>query len=459
MSFVLAVLGALAPETSSQPLDPTARDVQTLIRARRLIHTRDYARARALLVSLESTPGLEPEIEDQADASLEFIDRLFTVRTRSVGLVAPLSGPYSAIGEAMVRAMKLTLDTGDGPKVVVADTKGTPEGAAAAVERLVLEDNVVAILGPIGDKESRAAAFRASELEVPILTMASARDLPALSPWVFRHRVTPTQQAEAIASHALFELGARTFAIIYPDDDYGRAMRDAFWDVVQAAGAEVRGAVAYGPTDRVEDAVRKLVGGYHEGARRDSFEIRRGDKEVRYRPVVDFEALFVADGPRKAREILSTVAYFDVPIATRPEDLQRLPRKVQILGPATWNGPAMTRGLEPAVQNARFPGTMLPDSPREEVRAFTARFRARYGRSPGSLEAQAHDAAGWMWLAWSRGRREGRPGVQRALLGTSGFVGLTGEVTVEPDGGTITSLPILTVRGSAIVPVGYVRAR
>ena len=32
------------------------------------------------------------------------------------------------------------------------------------------------------------------------------------------------------------DLGAQTFAVLYPADNYGRGLRDLFWDAVESAG-------------------------------------------------------------------------------------------------------------------------------------------------------------------------------------------------------------------------------
>lgn len=459
------LLLALAPHpASAQGQAAAADDRARLAEALRELHQRSFARARQMLEGLLASPGLDPEVEELAQLQLARIRRRFTVHTQRIGLIAPLSGQYQGLGEALVRGARLALEQAGGPSIIVEDSQGTPEGAAAAVDRLVHEQGVVALLGPLGDRECRAAALRATELELPIVLLGAAEDLPGLSPWVFRHRISPEDQARAIASHALLDLGMRSFAILYPDDAYGRAMMNAFWDVVERGGGEVRGAEAYpaqGAARDVDPAVRRLLGGFYAKARQEPFEIKgKKSKQLAYQPVVDFEALFLPESPRRAREILSLVSYYDV--SFRHDDGKMLVAgsraahtPVQVLGPGSWNSPLLARGAEPVVQGAHFPGTLVPDSPQPVVRSFVQAYHARHRRMPSELEAQAYDAAGWLFVAWQRGAGQGRPAVQAALLRVGGFVGVGGVVHVGPDGGTRTEPTILTVRGAALIPLLY----
>ncbi|MBM4319175.1 MAG: hypothetical protein FJ125_04260, partial [Deltaproteobacteria bacterium] len=281
------------------------------------------------------------------------------------------------------------------------------------------------------------------------------------SPWAFRHRVTPEDQARAIAEHALFDLGLRSFAILYPDDPYGRTMMNAFWDAVNGGGGEVRGAESYpGRGREYTPAVRRLLGGYHAGARSEPFEIKGKGKQVAYQPYVDFEALFLPESPGRAREILSLVSFYDVRFrqadGSSPEQEgggRTSHTPVQVLGPGSWNGPAIARGTEPVVQGAHLPGVLVHESPQPLVQAFLHSFRTRHRRQAGELEAQAYDAAGWLFVAWQRSAQRGRQAVQAALLQVGGFQGVGGTVRVLPDGGTRTALAILTVRGSTVAPL------
>src|SRR3990170_354043 len=67
-----------------------------------------------------------------------------------VGLLLPLSGSRADVGQALLNAAQLALFDLGGERftLVVRDTQGTPEGAAAAAEAVLAEDAAL-ILGPL----------------------------------------------------------------------------------------------------------------------------------------------------------------------------------------------------------------------------------------------------------------------------------------------------------------------
>ncbi|MBM4319837.1 MAG: hypothetical protein FJ125_07720, partial [Deltaproteobacteria bacterium] len=152
-SWSAALLLALVILTTSPAAGQERAGEAELAEALQQLHLRSFARGRELLTSLLARPELDRQVEERARQQLERLQRRFTVHTQRIGLLAPLSGRYRQIGEAVVQGAELALQLDGGPTVVREDSQGTPEGAAAAVERLVLEQGVVALLGPVGDRE------------------------------------------------------------------------------------------------------------------------------------------------------------------------------------------------------------------------------------------------------------------------------------------------------------------
>ena len=80
--------------------------------------------------------------------------------------------PAPGAGEFELGTRELLDEGGDGSagarlRVVVRDTRGSPEQAAAAVRDLARDDDVVAIIGPIVREESEAAAREAERARIP----------------------------------------------------------------------------------------------------------------------------------------------------------------------------------------------------------------------------------------------------------------------------------------------------
>src|SRR3546814_2918644 len=91
-----------------------------------------------------------------------------------VGLLLPLSGSRADVGQALLNAAQLALFDLGGERftLVVRDTKGTPEGAAAAAEAALAEQAVL-LLGPLFATSAEAVKPIVDAAEVPMITFRS----------------------------------------------------------------------------------------------------------------------------------------------------------------------------------------------------------------------------------------------------------------------------------------------
>ena len=80
------------------------------------------------------------------------------------------------------------------------------------------------------------AAPRAEELSFPIITITQKSGIPQIGPHVFRLFLTPEAQARAVARYAVQVLGLNSFAIMHPDDAYGKAMSEYFQQEISTLG-------------------------------------------------------------------------------------------------------------------------------------------------------------------------------------------------------------------------------
>src|SRR5438445_696990 len=178
--------------------------------------------------------------QEAAEAMRTAVSPAGNVRTNLIGIVLPLTGEYKALSDLMLNAMALAVDLQNrgGVQVSIKDSKGEPDPAAQAVEELVRE-GAVAILGPIALAEGQAAAVRAQQLGVPILSLSRAEGLTQIGEYVFRDMPTNSAQARAIAQYAQKKLGARSFGILQPDSSYGEEVTRYFWDALEAGGSLV----------------------------------------------------------------------------------------------------------------------------------------------------------------------------------------------------------------------------
>ncbi|MBT8451409.1 MAG: penicillin-binding protein activator [Deltaproteobacteria bacterium] len=176
-----------------------------------------------------------------------------------VGALLPLSGRGREVGRQLLQGMQLAaLDEG-GPELIVEDTAGNAAQTSAAVESLITDQRVVAVLGPVGSRTTAAAARSAGRSTVPLLSFSASEGVTSASERVFRFLYSPRDELAALVRQARAR-GLSRFIILYPDHGYGRTMERLFDQEVAAAGGVYCEAVAYPPgTKSFVDYVRTVL--------------------------------------------------------------------------------------------------------------------------------------------------------------------------------------------------------
>ncbi|GMV43289.1 MAG: hypothetical protein AMXMBFR64_50050 [Myxococcales bacterium] len=359
---------------------------------------------------------------------LEALVRRYEARSGTdwkVGVLLPLSGPYQAIGQSALRSVQLALlDAGSPANLAVRDTRGDGARAAEGAEELVLSEQVAAVLGPVGVRETTDAASVLQDLAVPHVVLSSVSDLGGDDTWGFRLRATDRQvTAEVLRTAA--GMGIKTVAILHPDSGYGREVAAIARDLAPTFGLTAVGVVSYpaGTSDFREAirALRQAAGGLPD-------------------------SLFVPDSADAGRRLGSYLRAAGVPLRTSPGV-----RGVQLLGGSGWLDPRLIDPAERTTDNAVFAAPFFPDPSDPRARGFVDAFIARFAVGPTPFEAETYDSVRVLLDAMARaGGGADREALRRALRETVGHVGVTGVLSIRPDGTATRLLPVLTVDGDAI---------
>ena len=438
-------------------------------------HVRDFSRAEVLLGNLVQRYGDSPYAA-QAQDFLQLLRNRFRVDPKAVGVVLPLSGKYKQFGERSLQAIQLALGPRTGIKLAVKDTQGEPAIAAQAVESLVLENHVIAVLGPIFSTEALAAAVKAEELSVPLLSLSHREGLPEVGPNVFRTALTTAAQAKALVQVAFDVLHMRRFALLYPRNAYGLSFMSTFWDEVDKRQGDIVGAEIYEPdATTFREPVRRLVGRWQVSARPDyreavdalkqqkltplrmRSEMDRLDKSLP--PLVDFDALIIPDSGRTIGLLTPALAFEDIVLTHDPKVLDRIRRAtgqhalrpITLMGASTWNSPQLLDSCETYCEDAVFVDAYFAGSPETHVRDFIGAFReATGGAEPYLSEAQAFDTAGLVHQALSTGHPSDRHSLRDQLLQLGTYRGVTGNLRFAGGGEVQRSLFTLTIKEHGI---------
>ena len=150
----------------------------------------------------------------------------------AIGGLAPLSAPGTVVGgEAMRDAMLIAeedLNAAGGVlgckvEVVIADTEGLPEKAAAVMEKLITQDGVVAVGGDYHSSVGVASKDIADARGIPVVFAETWNDTITGDKQKYIFRIAPLSSwaSSTIWKHALLVPGIEKAAILTENTDYG----------------------------------------------------------------------------------------------------------------------------------------------------------------------------------------------------------------------------------------------
>ncbi len=425
-------------------------------RALTLYHLGDAQAQGALSDVLARYPGSK-----YAPSAKGLLDRLRArsaqpVKPGLVGVLVPQSpDAYAAYGRAALEGLKAAL--GDDAALIVRDTKGEAAEAVKGVEELAGQ-GVQVILGPILPGETEAAAVKAQELGIPMITLTRTEGITRVGNFIFRNMLTDSAQAEAIAHYAIDVRGYKKLAVLYPEVEYGKEMMSLFWRAAEAKGASFRAAESYPfDTTTFKSYAEHLVGRADLELRADwiqsvrelkaqgltPLQQKKALRKLRegLKPVVDFDAIFIADSARNVALVAPQLAVENV-VTDGCNDYEQKrifkttgehPKTVELLGWTAWFDPDfdLVQRAGRYVQCSVFVDGFFAESARPETQAFVAAFQKGYGHAPGLMEAEAHDAGRLIQEAQKRAPAT-REAFRDALAAVKGVRGATGDCSVGP---------------------------
>jgi len=415
-----AALLALA-QASRLPL--SADEAPRLAELERRTHALEESAALTPSGSGESGPATPPGAKTEAEAPSPGSGAVGTI-----GVVLPLSGQLAHYGEESLQGILLAAGifrggNEGGVRILVRDSGSRGPGAALAVQELAADPTVLAVLGPLGAAEAEAAAAQAEAAALPLLTLTAHDSVIAQRTHVFRVGVAPRDEATALAEYAVHELGLKRFAVLHPDDTYGRGMRDVFEDAVHARGATVTGVAAYQPgTTDFSGVMRTLAAG------------KLPTDEA---PAMPFDALFVPDSHEKVIIIAPQLAF---------NHLQPL----RLLGSHGWQSPDLLKMAGPQVEGAVLASPFDAGSSSPLVQEFVRQYQESIHAAPDVFAAQAFDAANLTLAELSRGASD-RESLRAGLLRVHETPGVAGTTTIRSDGNAEKRASLLGVQGGRFV--------
>lgn len=418
------------------------------------LEDREKDQARKYFSSVgEFLPGSDLALRAQDILSQLESSRL--VESKTVGVVLPLTGKNSAMGQKALRGVEMGLglnNPGSGFRLAVMDSEGNPDNARRGVERLIKEDNAIAIIGSLLSKTAPAVAAKADELGVPTIGLSQKSGLTELGPSVFRNALTSAMQVNYLVRTAMEEYGMKRFAIVYPNDPYGIEYTNLFWDEVLARGGTVTAVQTYNPKETdFRLPIQRLVGTYYIEARLDEYKartkqssetekkksLRTSHEEEVLPPVVNFDAVFIPDSAKSMGQIAAFLSFAGV-------------KGVKLLGTNLWNTPGLSKRAGNFANNLIFVDSFLPSTASHS--RFVQEYKTAFNEDPSLIEIQAYDSALILRQLIAQGAAT-RESLTRELTSLKKFPGALGALNMSQDREIRRPLMAMTLEKGEIVPL------
>jgi ABC-type branched-subunit amino acid transport system substrate-binding protein len=324
-----------------------------------------------------------------------------------VGLILPLSaaGNAAVAAQSMKNAAEMALAEFQNPNIqlLIKDDGGSPQGAQQGTQQ-ALDEGAEIILGPLFALSVPATAQGTRARGISVIAFST--DSSVAGRGVYLLSFLPESDVNRIIEYAA-STGKRSFAALLPDNAYGNVVEAAFKQAVARRGGR---AVAF-----------ERYGADRAGVARMAQSLGQAD------------ALLLADDGD------SVVATADA-LTAAGANL----KNIQLLGTGLWDNPRVSN-------SAALRGGLYAAPDPSGFRAFSGRYRAKYGADPVRTATLAYDAVALVAaLARTQG---GQRFSAEVLTNPSGFAGIDGVFRFRPDGTNERGLAVMRVAPGGSQPV------
>lgn len=200
-----------------------------------------------------------------ATTSLQAAETGVTDKAITFGQAAALDGPAKALGIGMKAGLEAAFDevnaaggvNGRELKLISRDDGYNPQKSIEQTKALISEDEVFAIIGPVGTPTAKATVPVVGEAGLPYIGPFTGagflRDAEKL-PYVYNFRATYGQEMEAQTAYLVDKMKFTKVACFYQNDGFGQAGLSGIKAALEKRGMEL---VATGTYERNTTAVRK----------------------------------------------------------------------------------------------------------------------------------------------------------------------------------------------------------
>lgn len=336
--------------------------------------------------------------------------------TVKIGFITPLTGDVKTFGESSKNGFIIAIEEYSKKgkykiEPVIADDKNDPTEGTNAALKLITQDKVIAISGPLTSKVSIPVSEIANKNKIPMITGSATNPKVTVydgkrKPYVFRACFIDPFQGTIAANFALKELKAKTAAVLYDvGNDYSKGLAEFF----KASFAKGKGNIV-------------------------AYESYQKDD-------VDFSALITKISLKKPDLIYIPDYYNKVALIARQVREKGL--KSVMMGGDGWDSPELLKVAGDAVTGCYFTNHYSPERKDPVAEAFIKRYKEKHGIVPDALAALSYDATMMLLKAVDGVKKPTQEDIAKFLYGLKNHKGVTGNISFDENGDAIKSVVLL----------------
>jgi len=335
-----------------------------------------------------------------------------------IGLITPLTGDVKTFGESTKNAFNIALEeyakTGKYKiQPIIADDRNDPTEGANAALKLITQDKVVAIIGPLTSKVAIPVSEIANSNKTPMISGTATSPKVTISdgkrkPYVFRACYIDPFQGTIGANFAIKQQKAKTAAVLYDvGNDYSKGLAEYFKATFAKGGGNI---VAY------------------ESYQKDD---------------VDFSALITKVGMKKP-EVIYVPDYYNK-VALIAKQIREKGLKSALIGGDGWDSPELIKIAGNSIVGGSFTNHYSPDRKDPVADAFIKKYKEKFGNVPDALGALGYDSTVMLLKVLDSVKKPTQEEIMKALAAVKNFKGVTGTISFDKNGDAIKSAVILKV--------------
>ena len=336
--------------------------------------------------------------------------------TITIGTVTTNSGTAAAYGEAEVKGFELAVSeinakggiNGKKVKLESMDDKGDATEASNAYNKLVGDNNVLAVAGPTISATTAAVAPLADQSKLVTIAPAATSDSIETGNYLFRTCFKDSYQGEVAARFAAENLKVKKVAVLYgTGDPYSSGVGEAFAKAAEKLGLEVVDKESSSSADDTEYSAQLQ-------------KIQASGAELLYAPYY-----YSVAGPYIIPQARSVG--FDG----------------YVMGPDGYDGLKLTGDKAQYNKTTHY---SADDNTNSKVQDFIKSYKSKNNAEPNTFAALGYDTIYMIKQAIEKaGKNATREDVRNAVAGMT-FDGVTGKFTMDKSGSPTKSVIVLEMK-------------